>query len=344
MIGANEQPVLLVVFLRADNITRQLEVLAKTNRSVYISIDGPRTQEDKKLQENVYKAIKNFILKKRNKVKVLVRKENVGIACAVVTALDWFFSEQQQGIVIEDDLDFDTDFLTFMDYSLLKFNQDSRVMMISGNNYLSLGEQEPHGWMTNFPQTWGWATWASRWRILRMSFSKSDLPNARFLFDPKYWFFWIGKIRTLNRRIDTWDIPIAYQMYTSGGLCVLPPVNLCSNVGTDSFATHTRNDEFPIRFPRERLNDKPGDELWWKNSLNEIGTMNHFIARKIFGVSSLNFLKSPVYCLEGVIYQLTRVLNSKNQNLHNLLEIRKPKNSEIVSGQGFVELMDVGKI
>ena len=344
MRSTKEQPVLLIAFLRADNLVQQLEVLAKSSRSVYISLDGPRNQADKKLQENVYQAIKDFILKRRNEVKVLVRNENVGIACAVITALDWFFSEQEQGIVIEDDLDFNEDFLSFMDYCLSQFNEDSRVMMISGNNYLRLGERDPHSYTTNFPQTWGWGTWASKWKILRMSFRKSDLPKASLLLDPAYWFFWIGKIRTLNRKIDTWDIPIAYQMYSSGGLCILPPVNLCSNIGSDSFATHTMKNEFPIRFPRESLDSRPIEELRYQESLDEIDVMNRFIARKVFGVSFLNVLKSPIYLFESLLLLLTRFVHSKNQNLNGVLATRKPKASEIISGEKFVALFDVGRL
>lgn len=332
-----EQPVLLIVFLRAENLSKQLKMLAKSNRTIYISIDGPRNQEDKLAQENVFKVIRSFILENQNQVKILARDTNVGIACSVIAALDWFFSEQEQGIVVEDDLEFDEDFLAFMDYCLLKFHQNSRVMMISGNNYQSCDEREPKSLMTNFPQTWGWATWAFKWKILRKTLRKAKFPSVGSLCDPNYWFFWIGRIRTLSRRIDTWDIPIAYEMYTSGGLCVLPPFNLCRNVGSDSFATHTTIDQFPIGFPRKKLQGTLIDIVSDKNSSEQIQAINRFIASRVFGVTFMNIVKSPIYLLEGLMLWLVRNLNYRNHNLTTSLELAKTEDFEIMNGRQFVE-------
>jgi hypothetical protein len=52
--------------------------------------------------------------------------------------------------------------------------------------------------------------------------------------------FWaVGANRALAGKVDTWDTPLAFEFKTRDKLCLLPPVNLISNVGNDEVSTNT---------------------------------------------------------------------------------------------------------
>ena len=95
-----QNPILLITFLRAENVARQLKIISQTRRKIYISIDGPRNRGDELYQKQLFSVIDDFVLKNTNDIEVFIRHRNEGIACAVVSALDWFFSKEEQGIII----------------------------------------------------------------------------------------------------------------------------------------------------------------------------------------------------------------------------------------------------
>ena len=67
------------------------------------------------------------------------------------------------------------------------------------------------------------------------------------IVDQRVFSFWkVGANRVRNGLVDTWDIPIAFQMRMTGRYCILPPVNLVKNAGYDVFAVHTKQNVFPL--------------------------------------------------------------------------------------------------
>lgn len=330
-----QNPILLITFLRAENVARQLKIISQTRRKIYISIDGPRNRGDELYQKQLFSVIDDFVLKNTNDIEVFIRDRNEGIACAVVSALDWFFSKEEQGIIIEDDLDFDLQLLQFMDYGLFNFRDNSKVMMISGNNFGD--NQESSISMANFPQTWGWSTWKNRWTKMRNSYNSCLWPSYRIFFDPALSFFWVGFARTLGGSVDTWDLPLAYFIYKSKYICVLPPVNLCTNNGSDTFASHTIEDVFPIGFKREAL-PKPLKELIWTDvPASKLFDMNQFICREVFGVSIFNLVKLPMYVLEIVISRIESLLCGNSENWRVRLEEIPRNRDKIMNRESFKE-------
>ena len=133
-----KSPVLFIIFNRTDTTLRVLEQIKKAKPArLYITADGPRLNrpgEDvacAKAKAEVLKAIDWEC-----ELKTLFREENLGPKHAVSSALDWFFEQEEEGIVLEHDCLPANSFFRFCDTLLEKYREDTRVWLISGSNLL----------------------------------------------------------------------------------------------------------------------------------------------------------------------------------------------------------------
>lgn len=93
-----------------------------------MAADGPRADHRGGEGEKV-RAVRNYILSSIDwncEVKTLFRDENLGCKRAVSSAIDWFFSHVEEGIILEDDCVPDQSFFPFCQELL------ERYRMISG--------------------------------------------------------------------------------------------------------------------------------------------------------------------------------------------------------------------
>jgi hypothetical protein len=122
---------------------------------IYLSIDGPKGPEDVQIGFSIEALVQNYCVNHSLELKLLRPKVNLGLSLAVLTALDWFFAQEKSGLVIEDDLYFQSDFVTYCQQALIEFELDKEVWLISGNrfdNYIVRGAS--NSWST-YPMIWG---------------------------------------------------------------------------------------------------------------------------------------------------------------------------------------------
>ena len=106
--------VLFLVFNRPDTTKEVFEKIrqAKPQR-LYVAGDGPREGREGEI-EKVTKA--REIASKVDwpcEVKTLFREKNLGCKKGVSSAITWFFEQEEQGIILEDDCVPNLDFFTF---------------------------------------------------------------------------------------------------------------------------------------------------------------------------------------------------------------------------------------
>src|SRR5680860_58582 len=107
-------------------------------QKLYIAADGPR-QDNANDKINCLEA-RNIIENQIDwdcQVKKLFRNENLGCKIAVSSAVNWFFENEEEGIIIEDDCLPGVSFFEFCRELLEYYRNDNRIMMISGNNFQS---------------------------------------------------------------------------------------------------------------------------------------------------------------------------------------------------------------
>jgi hypothetical protein len=215
-------------------------------KSLYVSIDGARNSEEENIQKEIQSLILDFEAHVSYKVAVKRNSINLGVAEATIRALDWFFTQEESGLILEDDLLPNSDFAFFSARALEHYRTHKNVWMISGNQFFPDHSKNLLAVWSEYPHIWGWATWSHRWLEMREAIFSSNFSRPQGVTRKVFLFWKVGAIRVQNGLVDTWDIPIAFSMRMTGKYCILPPVNLVQNSGNDEFAVHTKFDEFPL--------------------------------------------------------------------------------------------------
>jgi hypothetical protein len=233
--------VLIIGYARPEGISYLLKTVESVGISkIYLAIDGPKSDADKIRHEKIATEILKIQRDSGTKIKVLKRVKNLGVAGGVLNSIDWFFSHEKMGLIIEDDLIISKDFFEFSLRALKKYRNDPTVWMISGTQLFPNSNQPTQVEWTNYPMIWGWAGWADKWKLMRKSLLDKKHIRLHKLLDSRYLYWAVGANRALSGKVDTWDTPLAFEFIKQGKLCLIPPVNLVSNTGNDIVSTNTK--------------------------------------------------------------------------------------------------------
>lgn len=240
-------PVLFLIFNRPDTTIRVFETirLAKPKK-LYVAADGPRPGKVGELEKcEATRAIINNV-DWECKVETLFRDTNLGCGKAVSQAITWFFENEEEGIILEDDILPHPDFFPYCEELLEKYRYSDDVGIISGRNYLFDDiKPEDSYYFSSIAHIWGWATWRRTWSKYTFDLSKikkRDVTSTLKLFYDKkeYRNFW--KLMLLQMRlqpIDTWDYQLVFSLFVNRLLSIVPAINLVENIGFGEDATHT---------------------------------------------------------------------------------------------------------
>jgi len=239
-------PVLLLIFNRPEAVRASFACIrAARPARLYVAADGPRPH---KAGEDVLCSQARAAATAVDwpcEVKTLFRKRNLGCAQAVSSALTWFFQQEPEGVVLEDDLSAHPDFFPFCDDMLAHYRETDKVMHISGNNFqFGLRRGTASYYFSCFPHCWGWASWARAWQRFDSampglsSFLQNELPGM-FTSPDTLEYFRHELTSTNAGKTDSWAFRWTYSIWRDRGLCVLPNVNLAGNFGFNAQGTHT---------------------------------------------------------------------------------------------------------
>ena len=146
--------VLLLFFNRMDCLRIVLERLREIRpERLYLAADGPRHTRPE--EASLCKQTRDMALEMINWqccVKTLFRDHNLGCGRAVSEAISWFFENESEGIIIEDDCLLDTSFFRFAAEMLERYRNDERIALISALNIAGI-------WASPFFDS---TTWMSR--------------------------------------------------------------------------------------------------------------------------------------------------------------------------------------
>ena len=131
---------------------------------LYIACDGPREG----IQSDVVnvRKVKDICSQVDWPCDVLTlyRDKNLGCGLAVSSAIDWFFSHEEDGIILEDDCLPSDSFFNYCEQMLDLHRDDENIFLISGYNKLQrYKNNECDCFYSWFGGIWGWATWKRAW-------------------------------------------------------------------------------------------------------------------------------------------------------------------------------------
>lgn len=238
-------PVLFNIFNRPDLTGLSFEGIrqAKPPR-LYIAADGPRPDRE---GEDALCRQARAITREVDwpcGVKTLFRKRNLGCKMACSSAISWFFQQEPEGIILEDDCVAHPDFFPYCAELLERYRDDPQVMLVSGSNF-EFGKRrgEASYFFSVFPHIWGWASWASAWKHYDVNMADSerfihtrmpDILNHEGAYKVMARKFWL----ITNGYDDAWDYQLVYTVWKNSGLCVIPNVNMIRNIGFIEESAH----------------------------------------------------------------------------------------------------------
>lgn len=253
-----QTPILFLIWNRPDCVLHSFQRIVDVQPSeLYIASDGP-IQGDIHSTELVQKSrdlISNMISWPCN-VHYRYLSTNVGCKEAVSSAITWFFENVEAGIIVEDDVVCDHSFFHYSSRLLHKYRGDHRIGSIGANCFNSHLTRHPQSSysFSRHPHVWGWATWSYIWKQYDVSlktfnpFSFAVVQLLRNGLRPAlFWTYTLIKVK--SGRINTWDYQLSYLFYTHGLLSVVPSVELVTNTGFASDASHTTSGKSPLSAP-----------------------------------------------------------------------------------------------
>lgn len=248
---------LIICYRRIDCIPQLICKMAKSNyKKIFIAIDGPKSISDINLQLKLSEIAIGLCNDLKVEINIWQREINLGLAPSVISAIDWFFENVEYGSIFEDDLEISDDFFTFANGVEQLFIETDDVLVLSGSNLVNIVNPNSNIIFTNYPIIWGWVTDRKKWKIARDLILESSL-GINIIRNRAVRNFWkTGARRSRLGKLDSWAVPLAEGMLRNGYKCLVPPVNLITNLGQDEFATHTnfKNNEIAIEsimLPRE---------------------------------------------------------------------------------------------
>jgi hypothetical protein len=247
-------PVLIVTYARSGGLIRLLEDCASAGiTKFYVAVDGPRSDLVLDQQRIMREFLANFEKDSSLNVNVWWRNENLGPAVSVLTAINWFFGNEEEGIILEDDLEPEPDFFKFAEANLAAYRESENIWIIAGSRLIDPNSEFSEALWSLYPMTWGWATWANRWQLMYQELLSTPKTSWRNWFDRRANYWDVGSRRSKAGYIDAWDLPLASAQFRLKKLTLIPPVNLIRNIGFDAQATHTVSNNFPLNVPTFKL-------------------------------------------------------------------------------------------
>ena len=240
-------PICIFVYKRADTTRRMMDSLLRcpecAESELHVFMDAARNESEVAQVKQVRDMFDN--MQGFKSVHLYPALVNKGLASSVIDGVTAVLSKNDSVIVLEDDLEVSSDFLSFMNEALDAYRGRQDIWSISGYTPVLDGIEryDPNGvFLVPRAQCWGWATWADRWNTVDWQVKDFDSlakdKKRRKAFD-------MGGddlFRTLDmerhNRIESWAVRWAYAASKQGMLTVNPMQSKVQNVGMSSSDSH----------------------------------------------------------------------------------------------------------
>jgi hypothetical protein len=238
--------ILILAFDRHESFNKiLLNLLKNTKYKIFISIDGGRSLENHKVKKIAENSKKLY----PERIELNSMKENNGVKFGVIKGIDWFFSNVDCGVILEEDLEilvknpqtlFETfqKFFTFEKKSVINLSTFSYIKNIDPENKTHLKFYKCQDFYM-----WGWATHKNVWLEFKLNLSKirinqflKALPRSNM----REKIYWIAIHRLVNKRqIDSWGYPFLFYS-TARHRILVPSQPIVRNIGLSKGSNYSK--------------------------------------------------------------------------------------------------------
>jgi hypothetical protein len=291
-------PILLLTFNRPDHVRRVLSVIREQRpRALYVFQDGAREDvpEDSEKCRKVREVVSEVVDWECD-LHTQYADRNHGCGAGPMTGISWFFSQVEEGIVMEDDCLPHPDFFGYCEELLERYRKAPEVRFINSTLYDDRWSCEASYGFSHYMVTGAWAGWKRTWEGFDLDLKDLDAKMFRKHVlrltgnrgEANWWYAIVREIQQDDRKKSYWDFQMQIRLFRDSALTIHPKVNLISNIGFDAEGTHTiTNDDLrgyrpiypilPLAHPQNMMIDNEKDarcwakshsQGWWKDQLN----------------------------------------------------------------------------
>ena len=280
-------PVVLFVYNRLDHTANVIQSLSGNllagETDLYVFSDAAKSDSGKAKVNQVREYIHQTDWHKNFKSVTIVQAErNKGLAKSIIEGVSSLIEKHGRVIVVEDDLMLSPSFLQYMNGALDFYQDVPEIWSISGYSFpmKSLKKYDHDVFYSYRGSSWGWATWADRWKMV--DWEVKQFPE---LMGDKEWMkrFNRGGNDLVNMlrlqvegKIDSWAIRWCFTESNLNMYTVYPKVSYVQNDGCDGSGTHSgKNDAYntelqeenrECRFEKLKIDRKIAKEFYRKYS------------------------------------------------------------------------------
>lgn len=291
--------VLFLVFNRPDTTQEVFNAIrAAQPPRLYIAADGPRVgREGEHDHCEEVRRIATAVDWPCD-IKTLFHDKNLGCNLGPFEGISWFFRNEEEGIILEDDILPLPTFFQYCDELLERYRYNEKVGVISGCNIISkrFSANESY-FFSRYNHVWGWASWRRAWALYdgsmlawpawRDSGGLTSISDGSKVFE----YSWGKRFnKAFKGGVDYWDYQWTFTCWYHGMLSTIPAHNQTRNVGFGINATHTTGGvpdyveeslpellTFPLRHPASLERNTEADALIGQRAFG----MNNFAEIKL---------------------------------------------------------------
>lgn len=247
-------PIVLFAFIRKETLEQTINTLKKNylakDSDLFIYIDGPRNENDIPLVmqvEQYCSSIEGF-----KSVSIRKNEKNKGLDPSVIDGVTEVINKYGKAIILEDDVITTSNFLNYMNQCLLIFENDKRIMSISGwgIDIVLPADYQYDAYLFGRSSSWRWATWKNRWKLIDWDIKdwSTFRRNRKHIkqFNKRGGSDMFQMLKKCMNGGNMWDIRFCYNMFKLDMYSIIPILSKTDNIGFNELATHCK----PIKYKR----------------------------------------------------------------------------------------------
>lgn len=244
----NFAPIILFAFNRPDALRNTIQSLLLNeeaeNSDLYIFVDGPRS--NKPGDEEKVKTVQEYVqnIEGFKSLHYTFSEKNKGLGNSIIHGVTQVINQYGRAIVLEDDLVFAKNFLSYMNQGLDRYEKEKRVFSVCGyTNKVKISHgYEYDSYFCTRSSSWGWGTWADRWNSVDWELKDwnkySKMGKAFNRWGGSDCFKMLNDWK--NGRNHSWAIRFCFAQFLQDKLSLFPTASKVKNDGFDGQGTNCK--------------------------------------------------------------------------------------------------------
>jgi hypothetical protein len=211
---------------------------------LYVFCDGAKQNSNDEDLVRIEEVRKLINAENRFKeVVIKVEEKNKGLANSIINGVTEVVNIHGKVIVLEDDLILSPFFLSYMNDSLERYENNSSVGQIGACNFFACGNYYPDYFFVPLPDCLGWATWKDRWgsfnsNVAELTKQLEEDEVKKHIFNAYGAYDFMGMLDLQKQgKVDSWAIRWQAVCVLKGWLILYPNPSMTNHIESNE-ATH----------------------------------------------------------------------------------------------------------